>query len=93
MRKTISIFAALALLMAFTATAQAQSSVQGYNDEAGQVQETVQGNGNPPTSAVDDSGGTLPFTGLDLALLAAAGGVLTAAGLGMRRLTRAPGSA
>ena len=90
MRKTIVIFAALALLMAFSATAQAQSSLQGYNDEAGQVQDTVQG---VNTGSGGDTGGSLPFTGLDLALLAAAGGLLAAGGLGMRRLTRAPHSA
>lgn len=90
MRKTISILAALALLMAFSATAQAQSSLEGYNDKAGQVQNTVN---SGPVSAVDDSGGSLPFTGLDLALIAAAGGVLAAGGLAMRRLARAPESA
>jgi hypothetical protein len=67
--------------MAFSATAQAQSSLDGYNDEAGQVQDNVQGNG---PKAV---------TGLDLALIAAAGGVLGAGGLAMRRLARAPESA
>jgi hypothetical protein len=38
-------------------------------------------------------GGRLPFTGLDLALLAVAGGALALLGVGMRRLTRAPESA
>jgi hypothetical protein len=90
MKKTISILAALALLWAFSATAQAQSSLQGYNDEAGQVQDTVQGSG---PASVSDSGGSLPFTGLDIALLAAAGGLLGAGGLAMRRLARAPESA
>jgi len=92
MKKTLSILAALALLWAFSATAQAQSSLQGYNDEAGQVQDTVQGNGNSPAT-VSDSGGSLPFTGLDIALIAAAGGLLGAGGLAMRRLARAPESA
>jgi hypothetical protein len=92
MRKTISVLAALAILLAFSATAYAQSSIDGYSNEAGQVQENVQGNGTAPVSA-NESGGALPFTGLDLALIAAAGGVLAAGGLAMRRLTRAPGSA
>jgi hypothetical protein len=92
MRKTVSILAALAILLAFTAPAYAQSSIDGYSNEAGQVQENVQGNGTTPVSA-NESGGALPFTGLDLALIAAAGGLLTAGGLAMRRLTRAPGSA
>jgi hypothetical protein len=90
MRKTLLIIALLALLGAFSATAQAQSSLEGYNDEAGQVQDTVQGNG-PAT--VSDSGGSLPFTGLDIALIAAAGGLIGAGGLAMRRLARPPESA
>jgi len=90
MRKTLSVLAALALLWAFSATAQAQSSLQGYNDEAGQIQDTVQGTG---PASVSDSGGSLPFTGLDIALIAAAGGLLGAGGLAMRRLARAPESA
>jgi hypothetical protein len=92
MRKTVSVLAALAILLAFSATAYGQSSIDGYSNEAGQVQENVQGNGTQPVSA-NESGGALPFTGLDLALIAAAGGVLAAGGLAMRRLTRAPGSA
>jgi hypothetical protein len=92
MRKTLLIFAALALFWALSATAQAQSSLEGYNDEAGQVQNTVQGNG-PGSATVSDSGGSLPFTGLDIALIAAAGGLLGAGGLAMRRLARAPESA
>jgi len=92
MRKTVSVLAAVAILMAFSATAYGQASIDGYTNEAGQVQENVQGNGTTPVSA-NESGGALPFTGLDLALIAAAGGVLAAGGLGMRRLTRAPGSA
>ena len=90
MRKTLSVLAALALLWAFSATAQAQSSLQGYNDEAGQIQDTVQGTG---PASVSDSGGSLPFTGLDIALIAAGGGLLGAGGLAMRRLARAPESA
>ena len=90
MRKTFLIFAALVLFWAFSATAQAQSSLEGYNDAAGQVQNTVQGNG---PASVSDTGGSLPFTGLDIALIAAAGGLLGAGGLAMRRLARAPESA
>ncbi|MGI8750616.1 MAG: hypothetical protein ACR2J6_08745 [Thermoleophilaceae bacterium] len=38
------------------------------------------------------SGDSLPFTGLDLGLVAAAGASLMLLGAGMRRLTRAPDS-
>src|SRR5215203_3970915 len=71
MRKTISILAALALLWAFSATAQAQSSLEGYSDQAGAVQNNVQGGG---PASVSDSSGSLPFTGLDLALIASTDG-------------------
>ena len=43
-------------------------------------------------AAADAEGGSLPFTGLDIALLGAAGGLLAGAGLGMRRMMRAPDS-
>jgi hypothetical protein len=45
----------------------------------------------PPQSTT--SSGTLPFTGLDLVLVVAAGGLLLGLGLGMRRLTRSTGVA
>jgi hypothetical protein len=98
----ISILAALALMASFATTAFAQSSADGYSDNAGQIQTQVTsgGGGNPPSGTaatvtpVSNSGGsTLPFTGLDVALLIGAGGLLVAAGLGMRRLTRAPDAA
>jgi hypothetical protein len=103
MRTIISVVVALALVLALATTAYGQSSIEGYNDQGGQIQSTV-GQGGPggggggeggdttPVSTSDE-GGSLPFTGLDLALLAAAGGLLVAAGFGMRRLTRAPGPA
>jgi hypothetical protein len=101
MKTFISIACAMALILALATTAYGQSSVQGYNDQGGQIQSTVdQGGGGggeglagTTTTTTADDGGSLPFTGLDVALLAAAGGVLAAAGLGMRRLTRAPGTA
>jgi hypothetical protein len=76
--------AAIAMALALASPAFGQSSVEGYNDAAGQVQSEVNST---------ESGGSLPFTGLDVALLAGAGGLLAAVGLGMRRLTRGPESA
>jgi hypothetical protein len=91
MKKTIStLIVALVLALTLSSTALAQSSVDGYSDQAGQIQSQVTG-GGPGGGGGGDS--SLPFTGLDVALLAGAGGLLVAAGLGMRRLTRAPGSA
>jgi hypothetical protein len=106
MKTFLSIACALALILALATTAYGQSSVDGYNDQGGQIQTTVDNGGGSggdglagatdpvtTTTTTADDGGSLPFTGLDVALLAAAGGVLAAAGLGMRRLTRAPGTA
>jgi hypothetical protein len=97
MRKTFLVVAAVAVFLAFSAPAFGQASIDGYSNEAGTVQGDVQGNGNgngtQPVAAEQGSSGSLPFTGLDLALIAAAGGVLAAGGLAMRRLTRAPGAA
>jgi hypothetical protein len=95
MRKTFVVLAALAVLLAFSAPAFGQASIDGYSNEAGTVQGDVQGNGGNGTqpAAAEQSSGSLPFTGLDLALIAAAGGLLAAGGLAMRRLTRAPGAA
>jgi hypothetical protein len=55
----------------------------GYGGEAGLVQEEV--GGAPPDAGVS---GVLPFTGLDLAFLVAAGVALLATGLLLRRFGR-----
>jgi hypothetical protein len=101
MKKIFSVLTVLVLTLVVATSAAAQSSVDGYEDNGGQIQAQVQGGGDddgttPPVSATTDTAGdgaSLPFTGLDLALLLGAGGVLVVAGLGMRRLTRSPGSA
>jgi hypothetical protein len=85
-------FAVVAMALAFASPAFAQSSIQGYSDNAGQVQNDVNANQSPQV-ATTESGGSLPFTGLDVALLAGAGALLAGVGLGMRRLTRGPGTA
>jgi hypothetical protein len=88
---------ALVLSLTLATTAFGQSSKTGYSNQAGQVQSDVEGDTAQPvatnTSGGGGGGGSLPFTGLDVALLVGAGGVLVLAGLGMRRLTRSPGSA
>jgi hypothetical protein len=84
----------LVLVMAVPAFAQNATS-DGYSATAGQVQAQVDDESSAPvattTSGGGGGGGSLPFTGLDVALLAGAGLLLVGAGLGMRRLTQAPG--
>jgi hypothetical protein len=75
------------------------SAQTGYSKPGGIVETQIQnsgGGGNKPGSVVSTpesatqakSAGSLPFTGLDLVLVVAAGGLLLGLGLGMRRLTR-----
>ncbi len=58
------------------ALAQGNSQCQAYNPQV------------PCEPPVQKSSGTLPFTGIDVVLLAAGGAVMLAAGLGIRRLSR-----
>ena len=80
------------------------SAEQGYSKPGGIVQTQLEnsgGNGNNPGAVVSTpestteakSSGKLPFTGLDLVLVVAAGGLLLGLGLAMRRLTRSTGLA
>ena len=79
----------------------ASSAQTGYSKPGGIIQTEIDnGGGNHNPGAVvessspggvtetQSSGTTLPFTGLDVVLVAAAGGLLLALGLGMRRLAR-----
>jgi hypothetical protein len=105
MRGLTKLFAALIVgaFMALPAGAVAQSSQGGYNQPGGVVQDQIQTqpaqaeseDTTPPAAtaaappAQSDAGGELPFTGFDLALVVAAGGVLLLLGFGIRRFTRA----
>jgi hypothetical protein len=83
-------------LFVVAAPAYAQSAAQnGYSEPAGSVQQQLGSSSDDgrkvATSTVTDndtSSSKLPFTGLDIALVVAAGGVLLAMGLGIRRLSR-----
>jgi hypothetical protein len=92
---TVGAVLCIALFVA-AAPAYAQSAAQnGYAEPAGSVQQQLDSGSNDghkvaasEVSSNDNSGGNLPFTGLDIALVVAAGGVLLAMGLGIRRLSR-----
>ena len=105
MRGLNKLFAALIVgaFMALPAGAVAQSVQGGYNQPGGVVQDQIetqpaqaQAEENTPPAATaaapstkSDTSGELPFTGFDLALVVAAGGVLMLLGFGIRRFTRA----
>ena len=45
---------------------------------------------SPSASQRSDTGGKLPFTGADLSVLVATGGILLLVGFGLRRMTHGP---
>src|SRR3989440_12962356 len=88
--RNITIGLALCVALFVAAPAFGQSSAEnGYSQLAGSVQYQLGNNGSDDHAATaKDNGGQLPFTGLDIALVAAAGGVLLAICFGIRRLSR-----
>jgi hypothetical protein len=104
--KSLAVLLALCVVAMSAGTAFAQSGGDGYRGPAEQVQGNVQGGGGggdqplaggtagtTETVATTSDGGSLPFTGLDLALIVVVGGALLAVGLGTRRLLRQPDAA
>lgn len=92
--------ASIAVMLA-PAAAMAQSSDEGYGGPGNVISGLQQGSGpggggggNAPASQqpvkASAQGGNLPFTGSDLGVLAAAGGILVGLGFGLRRLTHRP---
>jgi hypothetical protein len=95
-KKSLAIAAMTALLVPAGALAQS-SSDNTYGGPGNVVSGLEQGSGNgtaPSTSSntapKTASQGGLPFTGADLGVLAAAGGMLLGLGFGLRRLTHRP---
>jgi hypothetical protein len=76
-----------ALVLVPAALGAGGAAGQGYGGEGGNVQEEVS-QGAAPSAAVHS--GSLPFTGLDLALLVVGGVTLVVAGVGVRRAARRP---
>ena len=98
-KKLFAVMGATALL-AFAAPAAfaGQSGTEGYGG-SNVVAGLEQGGGGdtgapvqaaPVVQATADEGASLPFTGADLGVLAAAGGLLLGLGLGLRKLTHRP---
>ncbi|MBV9819960.1 MAG: hypothetical protein JOZ07_16635 [Solirubrobacterales bacterium] len=79
--------ASIALLVLPSAAFASSSTCQSYNPQLCGVQNKTASTGTTPTAATKASTGSLPFTGLDVVLLAAGGGALLGAGLVVRRLS------
>jgi hypothetical protein len=96
--KPLTVLLALCAVAMSAGTAFAQTSgIDTYRGVGEQVQGNLQGGvsdqqplagGTAGTAGTTSDGGSLPFTGLDLALIVAVGGALLAVGLGTRRLLR-----
>jgi hypothetical protein len=96
----------IAMLICAPSAIAASSAQTGYSKPGGIVQTELDNGGGDrnPAAVVENStppgsvtetrnSGSLPFTGLDIVLVVAAGGLLLGLGLGMRRLTRTTGVA
>lgn len=80
----LAVFALLALAPTALGAGASGSAGQGYGGNAGGVQNEV----NQGAVHAAASQGTLPFTGLDLALLVAGGLSLLVVGAGLRRAAK-----
>lgn len=95
-KMTVGALLCIALFVAAAPAYAASAAGEGYSEPAGKVQQQLGSksddgrDGSTSTAtAAHESDSSLPFTGLDIALVLAAGGVLLAMGLGIRRLSRA----
>lgn len=94
MKRIATLAAGIAVMVPGSAAAAGSSSTcQAYNPQLCTVAHNT-GSGTPTpgsstttTTTAGNVGGTLPFTGLDVALLAVGGGGLLGTGLVVRRLS------
>src|SRR3954468_9817199 len=86
-KKLLAVVGAAALLAFAAPAAMAQSGTEGYGRShvlAG-LEQGGGGDTGAPVQATANEGGSLPFTGADLGVLAVAGGLLLGLRLGRRR--------
>ena len=85
MKRITALALTIALVIPATALAKGSSTCQAYNPQSCSVS-----NGHGTTAATTNatSSGSLPFTGLDVVLLAIGGGTLIGAGFVVRAVTR-----
>lgn len=91
MRRTFAVLAVALMSLAFASSALAQSATEdAYQGAAGVQQFGGPGNGDSQlvASTSPESSSSLPFTGLDLGLVAIAGIALVGTGLIVRRTSR-----
>jgi len=96
MKRLLAAAIAIAMLAAPTQAMAQGPTNDSYDDSS--VQTVDPGDPADPVdpgdpASEDGTGGSLPFTGTDVALLVAAGGGLLVLGFGVRRLTRRPDTA
>jgi hypothetical protein len=88
MKRVATMVVGIALIVPSAAFAQSSSTCQAYNEQLCSVSATSSTTSTAAQKGESSSSGTLPFTGLDVALLAVGGGTLLGAGLVVRRLSR-----
>ncbi len=89
MKRIVALIIGVALMVPGMASAQSGSTCQSYNPQLCSVASNQAAHGTTPgASSSPSSSGTLPFTGINVGLLAAGGGALLGAGFMVRRLSR-----
>lgn len=87
MKRIATIIIGLALLLPGGALASGSSTCQSYNPQLCSVASNNAAQ-NSPSATTAAASSTLPFTGLDVVLLAVGGGTLLGAGVVVRRMSR-----
>jgi hypothetical protein len=80
LKRLVPLVIAIALMLPSAALAQSSSTCQGYNTPALCP--------SPPSHVPTTSASTLPFTGLEVILVAVIGAGVLGTGLALRRLSR-----
>jgi hypothetical protein len=89
MKRFVTLLVVGAALLVPAGALAASSSCEGYNTSGlCTIKHTSSNDATKTTTATTSAQSTLPFTGLDVVLLAAGGGSLLGAGLVVRRLSR-----